>query len=247
MSALPLLSLLCERARDGQRCQHGTIFRLLSLSLCIIIHAAALNAITRASKEQDNAKTPLPTPPPLSLLRSAIPIADLFAIMGEGKGQLTIVPRHHLLLSPHCPHAPSSMLLPLMALHEKARNGWQCQGTIIRAAATIVVHSCSCSCCLCHCRRGQGMGDDAAKAPFSAWQPSLLCTVIHVVTTNVFARGSKEWAMMSRPVIHAAATIVVAHYRLRHCHDCHHAREQETTYNAAKAPSSMPLPPFVIV
>jgi hypothetical protein len=91
------------------------------------------------------------------------------------------------------------------------------------------------------------MVDDAAKAPFSAWPASLLCTVIHAATINIFAQGSKEQVAMSRPLIHANTTIIIiAHCCLHRCHDCHCAREQETVDNATKALSSMPLPPFVV-
>jgi hypothetical protein len=174
LSVLPPLSLSTEQARDGQQCQKGTIFRLPLSSSRTAIHAAAINPITQASKEQDNAKAPSSAMPSLLSLRTTVPIADLLAIMGEGKGWQTMVPRHHLLLSPHRHHAPSFTLLPLMALHKQAGNGKQCQDTVIRTSATIIfVHSCSWSCCLCHCKRGQGMGNNVTKAPSSALPPSL--------------------------------------------------------------------------
>jgi hypothetical protein len=174
------------------------------LNFCILLFSVfqpPIRTFTGAfntSKEQDNAKAPLSIWLPLSLLHTAIPIADLFTIMGEGKGRPTMVPGHHLLLSPYRCHAPSSMLMQLMALHKQAGNSRQCQGTVVHAAATVIIaHSCLCCCHLRHCRRGQGMGNNAAKAPSSARLPLLLCTLIHTATIDAFAQASKEWATMS--------------------------------------------------
>jgi hypothetical protein len=120
-----------------------------------------------------------------------------------------MVPRNHLLLSPHLCHALSSTLLPLIALHKQARNSQQYQGTLFHNATTIVVaHSCSCRCHLCHHMRGQGVGDNAAKAQSSAQPPLSLLTVICTATIDAFAQASKKRPMMSR-------------HRCPPCH-CHH-------------------------
>jgi hypothetical protein len=119
--------------------------------------------------------------------------------------------RHHLLLCHHCRCAPSSALPQLMAPYKQARNGLQCQGTVVGTTATIVVaHHCSCCCSLCNCKRGQGKAINAAKALSSALMLSSLCTVIRTATIDAFTQASEAWPTMPR------------HHCLHHCH--HHCR-----------------------
>jgi hypothetical protein len=72
---------------------------------------------------------------PLQFVRAAAVVA----VAQAGKGRQTMLARPHLPLCGQCCWALSSTVLLSMPLQEQARNGQQCQGTIVSAAATIVI------------------------------------------------------------------------------------------------------------
>jgi hypothetical protein len=115
---MPLPSLP-ERARNSQRCHHGTIFRTAAVHLHCRRH---FHHTSGQGMANNGAKAPSSTLP-ASLLCTIIHPAAINAAAGASKEQ-SMMPRHHCLRC--CHHrrcAQLFMLLPSLPSQERARNG----------------------------------------------------------------------------------------------------------------------------
>jgi hypothetical protein len=210
LSALPPLSPSRKWARDGQQLCQGTIFRSAAMSSCAVIHAAAINAATGASKEQ------------LSMPRHRCPChhqrrchAQLFALLPslplwekarngqqcrQGTlfcwGAIVVVHRH-----PRCCHqrlrtskqgtgndAKALLSVPPPPLLSR---------TIVHAAAVIAIVQ-------------EGKERPAIPRHHRPCHCHLLslCTIVHTAAIVVVAREGKEKLTMPR----------YCHPHSRHCH-----------------------------